>query len=426
MAIKNTLSMIWRNRRHFKMQIFGAMVLFTVLVFVINLITINVNYKNKLSAYMQSNVQYTNSFQMSLSGVKGTVDKIYIDSTRTQCFLLMSLRSTGSLTTTAGNYQMFLTNVDNNGASTGTPDENIRGEIYMFGSTGIVGLYLKSDVPFENSLKELVFRSYAKFTSNTLPYYRKSATDAQYDQCHIYFNPGGSNAKSIDFLEKHVDGTQFDLTEIYRQVNSVSKEITIRNNILQCYKDMNTAMSRIGEYHKRLTNDYNVSVPDLPKYIANDYFDMVSIFNSAGEQVGTYEKFYPATIVPGGTDYDWYMGSILKGYYKLVPNTKKKTELEYINSLADDKFSRTKPDVKIKEWFFQDGTEVQLEGNLTPYGQEVANNIQLYQDQLTSYLELKTKYQTKYLPELLELEYNSANTIVSYTVRNDENTVLVY
>ena len=426
MAIKDNLAMIWRNRRHFKLQIFGVMVLFTVMVFVINLITINVNYKKKLSAYMLANVQYTNSFQMCLSGVKGNVDKIYIDSSKTQCFILMSLTNTNSVTTSADKYQMLLTNVDNNGTSIGKPKENIRGEIYMFGATGIVGLYFKSDTPFENSMKEVVLRSGTKFTSRTQPYYKKSASDAQYDQCHIYFNPGGNNAKTIAFLESHVDGTEFDLTEIYRQVNSVTEEIKIRENILQCYKDMQTSMRKVVEYRSRLTNDYNVKVADLPKYINGDTFTTISLYDSTGAETGTYTKFVPATIVPGGTDYDWYVGSIFKGYYNLVPNTKKKTAPQYLDALVDDRNSRSVPDVKTKEWFYNDGTEVLLDGNLTPYGREVVNSIKLYEDELKTYLKLKTDYQTSHLTDLLKLEHNSANTVVSYSVRNDENAVVLY
>lgn len=426
MAIKDNLAMIWRNRRHFKLQIFGVTVLFVVTVFLINLVTINVNYKKKLSAYMLANVQYTKSFQMSLSGVRGTVDKIYVDNTKTQCFMLMSLNSTSAITTSADKYQMLLTDVNNNGVSIGTPKENIRGEIYMFGATGIVGLYFKSDIPFENSMKEVVLRSGTAFTSRTQPYYRKSASDAQYDQCHIYFNPGGSNAKTIAFLENHVDNTEFDLTEIYRQVNSVTKEIQIRENILQCYNNMKLSMRKVGEYRSRLINDYNIKVADLPKYVNGDTFTTVSLYDSTGAETGTYTKFVPATIVPGGTDYDWYVGSVLKGYYNLIPNTKKKTVPQYLDTLVEDRANRATPNVTTKEWFYQDGTEVILEGNLTPYGQEVAKNIKFYEDELKNYLQLKTEYQTSYLPSLIRLEYNSANTVVSYSVRNDENTIVLY
>ena len=426
MAIKSTVGTIWRNRRHFKMQIFGIMVLFTVLVFVINLITIKTGYEKKLANYMSTNVQYTSKIQMSLSGVNGTVSRIYVDSSRTQCFLLLKFQNTNALTMTANSYQMFITNVNNNGVSTGTPDEQLKGEIYMFGSTGLIGLYLKSDVPFENSLKEIVLRSYSKFTSNTQPYYRKTATDAQYDQCHLYFNPGGSSSKTIDFLEKHVDGTAFDLTEVYRQINSVVEEIEIRQDILQCYKDLHSSINKINEYHNRLSKNHNIDVPDFPTYIKGDYFDTVTIFNSAGEQVGTYEKFYPATIVPGGTDFDWYMGSVLKGYYKLVPNTKNMTVPEYNNYLLSDKGKRAEPKIKYDAWYYADGTEVTREGSLSSYGQQVASDITLYENELKNYLKLKTKYQTEYLPSLYNLEYDSATTIVSYTVRNDENTVLVY
>lgn len=426
MAIKSTLGMVWRNRRHFKMQIFGVMVLFTVMIFIINLITIKTGYEKKLADYMSTNVRYTDSVQMSLSGVRGSVSKIYIDKSRTQCFILLNFSNTDTITAIANNYQMFVTNVDNNGAHSSTPKEQLTGEIYMFGTTGIVGLYLKSDIPFENSLKEIVLRSYSKVTSNTRPYYKRTSTDAEYDQCHLYFNPGGSGSTTIEFLEKHIDGTEFDLTEIYRQVNSVNKEIEIRKNILQFYSDLHASMSKIDEYRRRLVN-YNVDIPELPTYIKGDYFDTVTIFNSAGEQVGTYEKYYPATIVPGGTEYDWYMGSILKGYFKLVPNTKSMNIPDYNLYLRDDRSKRAVPDVIVKEWRYVDGAEIVLDDKLlSAYGKQVADDIKLYEKELEKYLELKTIYQTSYLPSLLNLEYDSATTIVSYTVRKDENAVLVY
>src|SRR5574344_2150112 len=127
MAIKSTITTLWRNRRHFKLQIFGIMVLFTVSVFIINLITIKVGYDSKLAAYTASTAKYTSKFQMSLSGVRGTIDKIYVDSSKTQCFILASFESTSSITVMANDYQMLLTNVNNSGKSTGEPKEKLSG-----------------------------------------------------------------------------------------------------------------------------------------------------------------------------------------------------------------------------------------------------------------------------------------------------------
>lgn len=423
-----TMKAIWQNRRHFKMQIFGVMVLFVVVVFIVNLVSIKVSYNKQLDNYLSSVSKYTTSFQMSLSGVKGTVNKVYVDTARKQSFVLMKLNGTSNLAMNAGNYQVLLTNVNRDGSNAGCPEEQVEGEIYMFGSSGLIGLYFRSDIPFENQLKQITLRSYAKFTSNTKPYTRISTSDAQYDQCHIYFNPGGTSAQTIDFLENHVAGTNFDPVEIQRQVNTVNDEIAIRNDILKFYDNLLVCMDRITEYQRRLRDNYNVEVPEFPMYIKGDYFDTIDIYGQDGTVVGSYRKFIPATIMPGGTEYDWYMGSINKGYYNLVPNAQNISIPDYIAALSADKNSRRYTYKKTEEWFYLDGTAVKSEfGSMaTSYEQEVWNNIMKYEELLVQYMDLKEEYQTEYLPELLTLEYKSAGVGIVYTVRNDDNAVILY
>lgn len=428
MTLKNTIVTIWKNKRHFKLQIFGVTVLLVVAIFIINLISIKTSYDKKVKDYMASTTKYTASFQMSLSGVKGTVENVFIDSSKTKCFILTQYATTSALTMNANNYQMFVTNVNNNGKRTGEPKEKLTGEIYMFGSSGLVGIYLRSDKPFENNLKQLTFRSYSKFTANTSPYFRTTATDAQYDQCHIFFNPGGSNSQTIDFLEQHVDGNDFNLPEIYRQVKAVYDEKTNRDSIVQFYNDIMVVMNSISEYQNRLITNYNVDVPEFPQYIAGDKFVDVPVYDAQGVQVSTYKKFIPATIVPGGTEFDWYNGSLATGYFRLVPNTQNMTIRDYIYALNIDKSSRRVGDMTTEEWYFKDGTAVRLKSDstTTTYEQEIVNNIKGYEKQLNKYIELKTNYQTKYLPNLLLLESDSTSVGQSYTVRKDENTVMIY
>ncbi len=429
MAIKSFFSTIWHNRRHFKMQIFGIMVLCTIMIFIINLISIKVSYNSQVKKYLSSTSKYTNTFQMSLSGVTGKVDKVYVDSTKTKCFILVTMRDTSALTMSANNYQLFVTNCDRNGRGVGTPEELLTGEIYMFGSEGIVGFYIKSDIPFENTMKSLVLRSYSKFTGNTQPYVYTTSSDAEYDQCHIYFNPGATDTQSIAFLENHQDGTRFDLTEIYRQVNSVIDEYTIRQNINQFYADLLADMNKIMEYQTRLSDIYNVEVPKLPDFIYGDYFDDVLVYDSAGTQIGSYNKYIPATIVPGGTEYDWYSGNIVKGgYYRLVPNTQDIKLREYLQALNNDRNNRELPSVKSKEWFYKDGTQVNMKNKnqMTSLELETFNTITAYETLLEDYMSLKKKYQATYLRELLELELNSDFSSYTYTVRDDENALLCY
>lgn len=422
----STLRTIWQNRRHFKLHIFGVTVLLVVAIFVANLITIKVSYDNKVANYMASTVKYTASTQMSLSGVSGTVDEIYVDSSKTRCFILMTLSDMSVLALNAGNYQAFVTNVTSEGVDNGLPEEQLSGEIYMFGaSSRMVGIYLKSDIPFENTLKRLTFRSYSKYTSNTQPYYRSMVSDANYDQCHIYFNPGATGAKTIRFLEEHIDGEDFVPHDIYRQVTVVDSEKTIRQNILSFYSELQTLMNQIDEYRNRLYVNYDLSVPDLPQYAQGDYFDVINIYNDEGEIVDSYTRFMPATIFPGGTDYDWYVGSITTSYYDLVPDANGRSIRAYISDLNNQGSAQTT--VKYEDWCYTDGTKFSLiDGNTTLYENEVLAVMDEYEDLINEYLKLKNTYQTNYLPSLLRLERDSEAFGQAYTVRNDENTVLAY
>lgn len=418
---------IWKNRRHFKMQIFGAAVMLVVLVFLINLLSIKISYDNGVEEYMSATVKYTSDFQMSLSGVKGTVDNIFVDSSKTQCFVLATLNGASKLTMDANQYQMFLTNTTNDGIANGVPKEQLVGEIYMFGTSGRVGFYFKSDVPFANKMKKITLRSYKKYTANTSPYFVSTPSDAEYDQCHIFFNPGGSSAQTIDFLENHVTGTDFNMSEIYRQINTVNEYEKVRAELVKCQDDMIALYGQMSEYQYRLKNSYNLALPESPDWIKGDSFETVELKNDAGEVVGSYKRFLPATILPGGTNYDWYLGTVSDGYYHLVPDANNMTAREYLLKLSAEKIANRVKDVEFETWYYFDGTEVELaETYRTDYETEMLQTMKGYETLFNNYLELKKSYQTDYLPSLIELEMESETIGKAYTVRRDANTLLLY
>ncbi len=417
MAIFQNLGIIWKNRRHFQLQFFGVVTFMVVLVFVVNLITIKVNYENNRKNYAETTSVRTTTFTMSQSRTKGTINGVFVNYAKDRCFIVATLSNMSNMTLDANYYSMYVTNCNISGKESGTPDEDISGEIYIF-AKNVIGLYLKSDRPFENNLKKLTF----------LSYYNMNANSSSYDSGIIYFNPGATQTRNIEFLEYHVDGEPFTLTDIMRQTNSVKEEKEIRTDIMNCYQTMQNDIKLIGEYSKRLQSTYNVSVTAFPMYIAKDKFDKIPLYDETGNEIGSYTKFIPATIVPGGTEYDWYRGSILNGYYNLVPNASNIPIKDYINGLTADKNSRESPEVKSDKWYYQDGTEVILRDKdiTTALEQDVKNAIDTYEDILENYIKQKTDYQAKYLPELLKLEMNSDYSMYSYSVRNDEKTCVVY
>lgn len=421
------LKTLWRNRRHFKLQIFGVVFFIVVGVFLANLFSMKIVYDNGVQQYMTSTVMFTTNFQMSLSGVKGTVDNIFVDKSKKQCFILATLNEAEMLTMDASQYQMFVTNTTQDGVSIGKPREQLTGEIYMFGTTGRIGLYFTSATPFTNQMKKVTLRSYKKYTANTSPHFVTTQTDAKYDQCHIFFNPGGTAAKSIEFLETHMPGTDFKMSEIYRQISTVSDYQKVCDDLEACQSDMISTINRIAEYKNRLTTNYGLALPEYPEWIKGDKFDPVEVKDEAGNVKSTYYKFVPNFILPGGTDFDWRLGTVNEGYYHLVPDKGAMTMREYLLKLSADKKERKVDSAKFDTWYYSDGTEVEfVESYATKYEQEMKKTTEEYQQLFNDYLSLKTKYQVTLLPTFIEMELESETVGQAYTVRRGNDVVVLY
>ena len=421
------LKTLWRNRRHFKLQIFGVVFFIVVGVFLANLFSMKIVYDNGVQQYMTSTVMFTTNFQMSLSGVKGTVNNIFVDKSKKQCFILATLDEAAMLTMDASQYQMFVTNTTEDGVSTGKPREQLTGEIYMFGTTGHIGLYFSSPMPFDNRMKKVTLRSYKKYTANTSPHFVTTQTDAKYDQCHIYFNPGGTSAKSIEFLEKHTPGTDFKMSEIYRQISTVNDYKEVRDELETCQRDMISIINRIAEYKNRLTTNYGLALPEYPEWIKGDKFDPVEVKDEAGNVKSTYYKFVPNFILPGGTDFDWRSGTVNEGYYHLVPDKGEMSMRDYLLKLSADKKARKVDNAKFDVWYYSDGTEVEfVESYATKYEQEMKKTTEEYQQLFNDYLSLKTKYQVELLPSFIEMELESETVGQAYTVRRGNDVVVLY
>jgi len=220
------------------------------------------------------------------------------------------------------------------------------------------------------------------------------------------------------------------LTQIYRQTKSVADEDEIRSNCLQFYADLHANVNQIGEYQSRLIDIYGVELPVISKYITDDSFEDINIYDIDGNVIDTYERYIPNTIVPGGTEYDWYKGDLTRGisYYDLIPGTKDMTIREYLNKLSSDASERSIDKISTTEWYYADGTAVKLTGkdDMTSMEQEISDAIDEYEKLLNEYVDLKKTYQATYLRSFLELELNTDFSAYTYAVRNDENTVLKY
>ena len=409
---------MWRNKRHFKMQTFGMGVLVCILIFLFNLLSIQLDYDNMIRISRENTTVFTSSFPMSLTGDYFNVQAAYVDTTKTKAFIFMKNgNDMADIPIDANMYNILITEEDYS-----TPEENITGSIYILGSTGYMGIYLQSDIPFKNSVKHLYVRALRNTTSNTQPVVVYDESDYYYNQGHLFMNLGSYTAGSVDFLEKHQMGDDFDFKRVYRTILLANSEKADRDGCLRLYSEMKDAMLKIEESYSRIKGTYtDVVLPDFPTYLVGDTFKTVSVYRTDGTVAYSYEKFVPKTLLPGGIDFDWYNGNIADGYYKLVPNTNGLTISEYLASIpaGNDKI-RYNPAV-----YYADGRRVISSDDAdNAFDKSVARDVEAYLEQIQTYLNAKNTYQVKYLPAFLKLEQSSLDVDKLLSVNISENAVL--
>ena len=413
----------WHNKQHYKIQVFGLGVLMAVLVFAANLLGIIARDHRLTKEFQAANVFYSGDIMTSLSGVQGTMSRVYVNNDKTQAFVVLRMNNMTALSVNAADYEVFLTDCDFEGHVKGTPKKymDVKADIYVFGYTGCIGVYIESEKPFRSVLERMTLRCNNSATNTSGDVYvNYDVTDSYCDQLHCYFNLGASEAETIDFLEAHVPGTQFDPTLIYQQAYVADEEKADRQAILDQYVLLHDLMSDINYYITRLEDDHHVAIGDLPEDVGSDYFTNIDVTDADGNVYASYERFIPGTVYPCGTDFDWYRGGVVNGYFKYVPESRRQdmTFKEYLKTLRS---TEPEPLTTLDQTFYyEDGTELDPEN--IAYDAEVKAVIKDYYSTLNKYRNAKAKYQTELLPALLWLEYDSTNAVSFYTVNDtDEN-----
>lgn len=410
---------VWQNRRHFKLHAFGFAVFLMVGVFAVNLILMSVQHNHLVAQANSVRVKLTSGFTMSASGVSGSVERIFVDNTKQNCFILLYFNDISRMTANVNAYRLAMVDIDTNGKQSEIKKENFSAEIYLWGSTGYMGIDLHSDAPFKNHPKLLLLQTNSAVGSSSNNYS---------DKGRFVFNPGGTAATTIDFYEKFISKQQdLSLSTIYRQIYSVTPEKDARQALINTYSSLKSSRTSIVEYRNRLISNYNIDVPAIPEVISGDAFDTVNFYNAEGEVTGYYTKYNPAVIVPKGMDFNWYIQDINKGYFTAVADKKDKTTIrEYLQVLRSDTAEAPVVTVSTSTMKYKDGTDIIIpedEAAQTVYEKAMLRDIELYNQALTGYLDTKTKYQTELLPALLELEQQADLMNAPYTCKSGEGVL---
>lgn len=401
----------WLFSSHYKMERFGCMFGALVLAMCVLLGTIIARKMALDKQTLGNNVIYTTEFEMSLSGNKGKVLNVLCSDDRTQCFILMKWDDMSKVVTDARQYELFLT-----GTNLDMVKEDLTcrpsASIFMFGSTGYMGIYLVDMNGFQSQILYLALRCNMLATAapTDIPDYA-DATFAQYDQAKIYVNPGASDYTSADFLNQR----NLDTYEIYQLGVVASEEASVRGALTSDLAAMDDKLARIREYEARVVQA-GITVPPMPVEIAGD--------SITKNEDGTYQ-FTTNYIVSGGYDFDWQAGDVRSGYLQyLTPSNQ--TDLQYLTSQRAKRGNMPTMDTSSLLWLRADGTEFNLETVSSLSESEITtknaitNLITAWQE----YYSLKYRYQTEDVEKLLILEYNAKDVSKNYTVNAENNITL--
>lgn len=397
---------------HHKMERFGVIFICILLSFAVICTTIFLKKMEDDKVTLGSQVMYSTSFSSSRTATTGSVSQIYCSDDRTKCFVLLKFDDVKNISLNAENYRVFVTGTDlaqRNQQLLSAPS----GGIYIFGSTGYMGIYLVESRGFPEQILDVIVRM-----SSELSVVDDEALDEavftdgsfkKYDQFRIYFNPGASAYTTIPCLNEG----QVDIFNLYADSVTAASEMQLREDLDASLESMRAQQKLIGEYAERLERD-SIVVPDAPEAIRGDEI----IENEDGTL-----SFKPANIIATGFDFDWRSGSIREGYLDALCGnlsypqyfTQKAAETDVV------RFS-----VSGLKWYDHDGND--MSGITDELGTSVTiqNDITNMTKAWSDYYELKQKYQCEQLKSLLLLEVDSRDVEANATLNNNPDDFTLY
>lgn len=413
---------------HYKIERFGVIFMLLLCLMFLDIGFIIQKISVEDSQMLSDRALYTTSFTTSRTGQTGMVEHLYTNENNDRIFLLLHFDDMTSMSTNAANYQMFLTASDmnrNNIQMTVDPD----GLIFVFGSTGYMGIYLVEAGGFDAQILNLVIRCNQELTSSD-----STATDnpdgsfANYDQIQIYFNPAGAEAEHAAFLDS--DET-VSVSSVYEEAIVRQSEMELRDALAADLEILRQDMNLIVEYAARVQQN-GILLPEYPEDMAGDRIldqdgnVIASLTGNDLDAVTVTEDtvFYLDSdyTMPGGVSLDWQDKWIRDGYLNDLKGDL--TSSQFMSNLAQD--SRQLPSLNFT-WYNLDGTEWIYNSSLNlSEDRSRQQSIDQLTDALRQYRSDKNKYEVTDSVDLLRLEAELMSSSTQFTMNDSESVLTNY
>lgn len=411
---------------HYAIERAGWVTSFILVSFLVLTATAFYYSGQKANQLLGSRAMYTTKFTSSKTKNAGEVVNIYTDKSHKRAMVLMKFDNPATMSAAAKDYQGFITG--SNLAGEFHPLKNKpAGSVFMFGSTGYMGVYINDSQGIKSGIMALTMRANSQLVAQD-PDSPAAASDEavvgaggtsfeKYDQWRVFFNPGASGTKHLSAL----DASTPKIKDMYAQMIVAPQEKEIREKLDADLVQLKADLAGIADYTRRVTttnlNGLYVRAPKVPEAIDGDSVAGQAAYGSKPSTL-TLKTAHPA---PNGFSFDWRAGSVEKGYLDgIVPQGQ-----NYLTWVPRHMQSNgTSIDVTSLKWTMSDGTPLadQTSTDVGPL-QQINANITLLTTAYQTYFNHKQQYEVNDLGSLLNLEMSLRDVVQNNTI-NDSKTAI--
>ena len=403
-----------------------------------------------------SQALFTPEFMASRTGATGTVDGVYRNREGTRALVVYSFADPSMMSSDAADYYAYVSGIDQGSATkVATP---MAGQIYSFGTTGVMAVMLESPDGFESQQLNITMRGTNELAPTLEnPGQGRGGAWANYDQWRMVVNPGAEETLWLAALDSQNAPSP---ESIYADAVLWPEEQLQRRRLDRMLADLQVQSQRISNYHAqmetttvRIGEDSGVYLlpPSLPAEMVGDEItglsstelrdelDSVSADEIEGiadktdraRLIDTYPDGYtpntyrlePGKIMPTGADFDWRSRTVADGYFSTL-GTNASSISEYLADLQD---SGSVPHLNSRDLRWQlsndmDLAEARVDASASALLELRNNTIAAYD----SYFRTKRDYQTYALLQLLVMESRLETIAQTSTVAAGSDAVEVW
>lgn len=362
--------------------------------------------KNTLS----SRAVYTTEAVFSRTNQTGKVVGVYTNEEKTRGMVLIKFDNGVNISSSASDYKVFTTasNLKQGKENLSSKPE---GSVYVFGTSGYIGLYFVNNAGFESQIFKSTIRMEKEFKTVDEKVVKgkelSGESYSKYDQADFYYNLGASQATKLTTLEN----ADFSVQDFYVEALGTKVNNDKVAQINERLNRMSKLMLQIREMKSRLestsVDNTKLVVPDIPNEIKSDNF------SGSGDSI-----FYTTDYVyPGGLNFNVKDVDLKTGYFKSINNSKLNPDnlsvSRFLAKLKNEQSNATYLSKYEPKWTMSDGSK--LEDFVKNIGVDNAavssmnDNIQTYVNLVNAYLTDKIGYQTGDLRDLLSLDISLEN-----------------